>query len=202
VSPAIRDLPNPTIASHRRHSPDCVCKGGLDRPILRPARLTGATPTTTTRSRLPSAPGIGPAIPSASPQCEVGLDLGAHCIYKLGARKVAAARSSEVQAWVTERSQASSPGTVRLLGANCAEPSNAGVQDRLVARSPVATNQPSKITAKGSSLSTRPTATGTGQPLARIPPRLRPAPRSIASHRCKAPLGHARSGGTLAWRLA
>jgi hypothetical protein len=52
---------------------------------------------------------------SASPQCEVGLDLGAHCMYKLGARKVAAARSSEVQAWVTERSQASSPGTVRLL---------------------------------------------------------------------------------------
>jgi hypothetical protein len=37
-------------------------------------------------------------------------------------------------------------------GANCVEPSNAGVQDRLVA-SPVATNQPSKITAKGSSLS-------------------------------------------------
>ena len=42
-------------------------------------------------------------------------DLGAHCIYKLGARKVAAARSSEIQAWMTERSQASSPGTVRLL---------------------------------------------------------------------------------------
>ena len=34
---------------------------------------------------------------------------------KLGARKIAAARSSDVQAWVTERSQASSPGTVRLL---------------------------------------------------------------------------------------
>ena len=86
--------------------------------------------------------------------------------------------------------------------ANCAEPSNASVQDRLVARSPVATNQPSKITAKGSSLSTLPTATGTGQPLARIPPHLRPyprpAPRSIASHRCKAPPGHARSGDTLA----
>jgi hypothetical protein len=29
-------------------------------------------------------------------------------------------------------------------GADCAEPSNAGVQDRLVARSPVATNQPSQ----------------------------------------------------------
>ena len=70
-------------------------------------------------------------------------------------------------------------------GANCAEPSNASVQDRLVARSPVATNQPSKITANGSSLSTRPTATGAGQPLARILPHLRPAPRSIASHRCK-----------------
>ena len=34
---------------------------------------------------------------------------------KLGARKIAAAGSSDVQAWVTERSQASSPGTVRLL---------------------------------------------------------------------------------------
>jgi hypothetical protein len=34
---------------------------------------------------------------------------------KLGARKIAAGRSSEVQAWVTGRSQASSPGTVRLL---------------------------------------------------------------------------------------
>jgi hypothetical protein len=33
---------------------------------------------------------------------------------KVGARKVPAARSSDVQAWVTERSQASSPGTVRL----------------------------------------------------------------------------------------
>ena len=82
-------------------------------------------------------------------------------------------------------------------GANCAEPSNAGVQDRLVARSPVATNLPSKITARGSSLSTRPTATGAGQPLARTLPHLRPAPRSIASHRCKAPPGHARSGDTL-----
>jgi hypothetical protein len=163
--------------------------------------LTGATPTTTTRSRLPGAPGIGPAIPSASPQCEVGLDLGAHCIYKLGARKVAAARSSEVQAWVTERSQASLPAR---CGSWCKlRPSlQMLVQDRLVARSPVATNQPSKITAKGSSLSTRPTATGAGQPLARILPHLRPAPRSIASHRCKAPPGHARSGGTLAWRLA
>jgi hypothetical protein len=71
-------------------------------------------------------------------------------------------------------------------GANCAEPSNAGVQDRLVARSPVATNQPSKITANGSSLCTRPTATGTGQPLARIhiyarrPGR---SPRTVAKRR-------------------
>jgi hypothetical protein len=31
--------------------------------ILRPARLTGATPTTTTRSRLPSVPGTGPCDP-------------------------------------------------------------------------------------------------------------------------------------------
>jgi hypothetical protein len=34
---------------------------------------------------------------------------------KLGVRKIAAARSSDVPAWVTERSQASSPDTVRLL---------------------------------------------------------------------------------------
>jgi hypothetical protein len=31
VSAAIRDLPNPDIASHRRHSADRVCKGGPDR---------------------------------------------------------------------------------------------------------------------------------------------------------------------------
>jgi hypothetical protein len=162
--------------------------------------LTGATPTTT-RSRLPSAPGIGPAILSASPQSGVGPDLGAHCIYELGARKVAAARSGDVQAWVTEvAGLAVRHGAAP--GANCAQPSNDGVQDQLVARSPVAINRPSKITANGSSLSTRPTATGTGQPLGRILPHLRPAPRSIASHRCKAPPGHARSDGTLAWRLA
>jgi hypothetical protein len=101
---------------------------------------------------------------------------------------------------VTERSQASSPGAGAAPGANCAEP-NAGVQDRLVVRSPVATNQPFKITAKGSSLARRPTATGTGQPLARILPHLRPAPRSIGSHRCRAPPGHPRRHTRLASRL-
>ena len=70
-------------------------------------------------------------------------------------------------------------------GANCAAPSNPGVQDRPVARGPVATSRPSEITAKGSSLSNGqrhwywPTAR-------RILPYLRPAPRSIASHRCSA----------------
>jgi hypothetical protein len=48
---------------HQCTPPTGVCKSGPDRPILRPASLTGATPTTTTRSGLPSAPGIGPAIP-------------------------------------------------------------------------------------------------------------------------------------------
>jgi hypothetical protein len=41
----------------------------------RPARLTGATPTTTTRSRLPSAPGIGPATPSHLPSSAPGRSL-------------------------------------------------------------------------------------------------------------------------------
>ena len=112
-------------------------------------------------------------------------------------RKIAAAPSSDLQAWVTERSQASSPGTVRLL-AQTAPSRQMLASKSSAARSPVATNQPSKITAKGSSRSTQATAAGAGQPLARIPPHLRPAPRSIASHRCRAPPGHARTGDTLA----
>lgn len=131
-----------------------------------------------------------------------GLDLRCHCIYQTR-RQVGRCRSLERGVSVGDRAVAGLASRHRAApGANCADPSNAGVQDRLVARSPVATNQPSKITAKGSSLSTRPTATGTDQRLARILPHLRPAPRSIASHRCKAPPGHARSGDTLAWRLA
>jgi hypothetical protein len=97
--------------------------------------LTGATPTTTTRSRLPSAPGIGSAIPSASPQSGVGLDLGALCIYQ-ARHQEGRCRSFERGASVGDRAVA---GLVSLdgaaPGANCAEPSNAGVQDRLVARS-------------------------------------------------------------------
>jgi hypothetical protein len=54
-----------------------------------------------------------------------------------GARKVSAVRPSEVQAWVTERSQTLSPGTVRLLVQTLRSVFNAAVQDRLVARSPV-----------------------------------------------------------------
>jgi hypothetical protein len=102
---------------------------------------------------------------------------------------------------VTERSQAFVSRHGAAPRANCAEP-NAGVQDRLVARSPVATNQPSKITVKGSSLSTMangnrywPTAsvdTSTFTPGAQVD-RLAPF---------QAPPGHARSSGTLAWRLA
>ena len=119
------------------------------------------------------------------------------CIYQ-ARRQEDRCRSFERRASVGDRgSQALISRHGAAPGANCAEPSNAGVQDRLVARSPVATNLPSKFTASGSSLSTRPTATGAGQPLARILPHLRPAPRSIASHRCKAPPGHARSGDTL-----
>jgi hypothetical protein len=107
--------------------------------------------------------------------------LGAHCIYQ-ARRQEDRCRSFERGTSVGDRAVA---GLVSwhgaALGANCAEPSNAGVQDRLVAHSSVATNQPSKITAKGSSLSTRPAATGTGQPPARILAHLRPAPRSITS---------------------
>jgi hypothetical protein len=87
-------------------------------PSLRPASLTGATSTTRTRSRLSSTPGIGPATPSAplnhdkAGQVLIQVPITST---KLGARKVSAARPSEVQAWVTERSQTPSPGTVRLL---------------------------------------------------------------------------------------
>jgi hypothetical protein len=31
-----------TIASHRRHSANCVCKGGPDRPILRVSKVDGS----------------------------------------------------------------------------------------------------------------------------------------------------------------
>ena len=111
--------------------------------------------------------------------------MGARCIYQ-------ARRQEDRCRWFERGASVGDRAVAGLVsrhgatpGANCAEPSNASVQDRLVARSPVATNQPSKITANGSSLSTRPTATGAGQPLARILPHLCPAPRSIASHRCK-----------------
>jgi hypothetical protein len=96
--------------------------------------LTGATPTTTT-SRFPTAPGIGPVMPSASPQSRVGLDLGAHCIYE-ARRQEGRCRSFERGASVGD------PAVAGLVsrhgaapGANCADPSNAGAQDRLVAQS-------------------------------------------------------------------
>jgi hypothetical protein len=134
---------------------------------LEASKVDRATPTRTTRSRLPSAPGIGPAIPSASPQCELGLDLGAHCINQ-ARRQEDRCRWFERGASVGDRAVA---GLVSRHGAapwcKLPEPSNTADQDRLVARGPVATNQPSKIPAKGSPFSTRPTATRTGQPLAR-----------------------------------
>jgi len=112
---------------------------------------------------------------------------------KLGARKIAAARSSDVQ--VGDRAVAglvSQHGSAP--GANCAEPSNASVQDRLVARR--SGRHQSAFQDHSERIITLHMADGNraGQPLARILPHLRPAPRSIASHRCKAPPGHARSG--------
>ena len=82
----------------------------------------------------------------------VGLDLGAHCIYQARRQEGRCRSFEEVQAWVTERSQASSPGTVRLLVQTALSLQMLASKTSSVT-SPVATNQPSKITAKGSSLS-------------------------------------------------
>jgi site-specific recombinase XerD len=57
---------------------------------------------------------------------------------RLGGRRVSAVRTSEVQAWVTEHSQTLSPGTVRLAVQTLRSIFNAAVQDRLLARNPVA----------------------------------------------------------------
>ena len=56
---------------------------------------------------------------------------------RLGGRRLSAVRTSEVQAWVTERSQTLSPGTVRLVVQTLRSIFNAAVQDRLLARNPV-----------------------------------------------------------------
>lgn len=56
---------------------------------------------------------------------------------RLGGRRLSAVRTSEVQAWVTERSQTLSPGTVRLVVRPLCSIFNAAVQDRLLARHPV-----------------------------------------------------------------
>ena len=56
---------------------------------------------------------------------------------RLGGRRLSAVRTSEVQAWVTERSQTLSPGTVRLVVQTLRSIFNAAVQDRLLARNRV-----------------------------------------------------------------
>ena len=56
---------------------------------------------------------------------------------RLGGRRLSAVRTSEVQAWVTERSQTLPPGTVRLVVQTLRSIFNAAVQDRLLARNPV-----------------------------------------------------------------
>ena len=56
---------------------------------------------------------------------------------RLGGRRLSAVRTSEVQAWVTERSQTLSPGTVRLVVQTLRSIFNVAVQDRLLARNPV-----------------------------------------------------------------
>jgi integrase len=55
----------------------------------------------------------------------------------LGSRRLVAVRPSEVQAYVTDRAQVLSPGTLRLLVALLRSVFNAAVQDRLIASSPV-----------------------------------------------------------------
>jgi integrase len=56
---------------------------------------------------------------------------------RLGGRRLSAVRISEVQTWVTERSQTLTPGTVRLVVQTLRSIFNAAVQDRLLARNPV-----------------------------------------------------------------
>jgi site-specific recombinase XerD len=56
---------------------------------------------------------------------------------RLGSRRLSAVRTPEVQAWVTERSQTLSPGTVRLVVQTLSSVFNAAVQDRLLAGNPV-----------------------------------------------------------------
>lgn len=51
---------------------------------------------------------------------------------RLGGRRLSAVRTSEVQAWVSERSQTLSPGTVRLVVQTLRSILNAAVQDRLL----------------------------------------------------------------------
>jgi len=54
----------------------------------------------------------------------------------IGGRKLATVRPSEVQAWVTDRAQRLSPGSLRLLVALLRSVYAAAVHDRLVASSP------------------------------------------------------------------
>jgi integrase len=54
----------------------------------------------------------------------------------LGSRRLVAVRPSEVQAWVTERSQRLAPGTVALLVSILRSMLNAAVDDRLITSSP------------------------------------------------------------------
>ena len=56
---------------------------------------------------------------------------------KIGSMRLAAVRPSQVQAWVSDRAQVLSPGTLRLLVALPRFIFAAAVQDRLVASSPV-----------------------------------------------------------------
>jgi integrase len=56
---------------------------------------------------------------------------------RIGPQRLAAVRPSEVQAWVSDRAQVLSPGTLRLLVALLRSVYTAAVHDRLVASSPV-----------------------------------------------------------------
>jgi hypothetical protein len=96
MSPAIRDLPNLTIASHKRHSL-AACVGWSAPTDLEVSKVNGSYADHNNKITVAGCARDRACDPLGIAAMRDRSDLGAHCIYKLGARKVAAARSSEVQ---------------------------------------------------------------------------------------------------------